>query len=359
MAKRTSANRGPGGPKKRNGPSNKSGTSKKRSFGGKRPQQPFNPAARKQEKLERSRGTWTLSEHAHQVGGRDGGLDLAHYLQHILPGKQLSIRAIRRLLSSGCCKVNGQVESFGSRKLHRGDIVECQVEKEEAYDDRFTKKRVLLDQDGIIAYNKPPQLPVTATEDKKRWHLHRILQNEYGRLFPVHRLDADTSGIVLFARNEALAEQLQAMFKEHDIKKVYTAIVRGNLKQSGERRTYIRCIEKQPGFEKWGTSKGPDAREAITTWTNEEQIGRYASIVQVEPATGRYHQIRIHMSEMGHPLFGDRLYGDRHDPVHCRRHMLHASGMFFTHPETKQKVKIICEIPDDFIDLIKNLSKQR
>ncbi len=319
-----------------------------------------NRPSRKPERLEKSRGTWQLSEKATQVSGREGGLDLAHYLQMTLPGKQLGIRAIRRLLTSGCCRVNGQVESFGSRKLHRGDVVECDHRSAmEEQDDRFTKKRLLFDKDNIIAYDKPANLPVTATDDGKRWHLHRILQDEFGRLYPVHRLDADTSGIVLFARTEETAEALQEMFKEHLIKKTYRALVRGLPKEKGDRKTYIRCIEKQPGLEKWGTAKGPDAREAATSWQVEEQIGKFASLLKVEPATGRYHQIRIHLSEMGHPLFGDRLYGDRHDPVTCRRHMLHASVVTFKNPADGKIIKITCKLPKDFTDLIKELEKTR
>lgn len=315
--------------------------------------------SRKQLRLEKSRSAWAVSDHAIQVVGRDGGKDLAHFLHDHLPGKVMSIRAVRRLLSSGCCTVNGQVESFGSRRLNRGDIVDYdkQAIRQQDPDDRFTKKRLLYDQNEIIAYDKPAGLPVTATDDKRRWHLHRVLQDEFGRLFEVHRLDADTSGVVLFARTEKRALELQGMFKEHQIKKAYKAIVRGVPKEKGERKTYIRCLEKQPGFEKWGTSKGPDAREAMTTWKLENRLGKYASLMHVEPQTGRYHQIRIHFSEMGHPLFGDRLYGDRQDPVHCSRHMLHASRIII--PAGKDTIDIHCPLPEDFKQVQKDLVDKR
>jgi len=339
---------------KRQRPTGNSGKANSKSQHSKRP-----VTSLKQQRLEQSRGTWHLSDNALQVSGRDGGMDLAHYLQVMLPGKQLSVRAVRRLLDTGCCKVNGLVESFGSRKLHRGDIVECQHKKGlDKPDDRFTSKRLLYDKDGIIAYDKPAYLPVTPTDDKKRWYLQRILQDEFGRLYPVHRLDADTSGIVLFARDEDTADALQLMFKQHHIKKIYKALVRGTLKEKGERKTYIRCLEKQPGYEKWGTSKGPDAREAITSWRVEEHIRNYASLVRVEPATGRYHQIRIHFSEMGHPLFGDRIYGDRQDPAPCNRHMLHAFAITFQNPNNQEKIKITCSLPKDFIALMKVLESQ-
>ncbi|NRA38688.1 MAG: RluA family pseudouridine synthase [Planctomycetes bacterium] len=321
----------------------------------KRPRDIFNEQrskiSRKQVRLEQSRASWTVSDHAIQVVGRDGGKDLAHFLHDHLPGKVMSIRAVRRLLTSGCCTVNGQVESFGSRRLNRGDIVDYDKKaiRQQEPDDTFTKKRLLYDLHDIIAYDKPAGLPVTATDDKRRWHLHRVLQDEFGRLHPVHRLDADTSGIVLFSRSEKRAAELQEMFKEHQIKKTYKAIVRGLPKDKGERKTYIRCLEKQQGFEKWGTSKGPDAREAMTAWKLESRLGKFASLMHVEPQTGRYHQIRIHFSEMGHPLFGDRLYGDRQDPIHCSRHMLHASQIII--PAGKDIIKITCSLPDDFKQL--------
>jgi RluA family pseudouridine synthase len=187
-------------------------------------------------------------------------------------------------------------------------------------------RRILHDAGGVLAYDKPAWLPVTPVEGPKSWSLLDILKASVeGPVIPVHRLDADTSGIVLFAREERVARALEELFREHAVTKTYHALVRGHPREQGERRSYLVKVESGQGFERWRSGRGPDAREAITAWEVEERIGAYASLVRVSPRSGRYHQIRIHFSEMGHPIYGDRAYGDRQDPIHVGRHLLHAS----------------------------------
>ena len=146
-------------------------------------------------------------------------------------------------------------------------------------------------------------------------------------------------------------------FREHKVKKTYQAIVRGYPKESGERRTYLVVKDAQPGFEKWGTGRGQDAREALTKWNMMERLGAYATLVEVEPATGRHHQIRIHFSEMGHPLYGDRVYGDRRDPVLCKRHMLHACKIRIPRPSGGKPIAIRSKLPKDMEALAEELEK--
>jgi len=275
----------------------------------------------------------------------EAGRDLAHFLVHSAKGS-LSVRAARRLLENGCCRIDGRVETYGSRILKRGEIVEFFLPEDTEH--RFDKRRVLLDDVGVFAYDKPPFLPVTPTDAAKSWSLLDILKAEVGDLFAVHRLDADTSGIVLFARSKEVAERLEAMFKDHAVEKTYHAIVRGHPRETGTYRSYLIKVAAQPGFEKWKSGRGPDAREAITNWEVERRLGKYGSLVRVEPKTGRYHQIRIHFSEMGFPLYGDRTYSDRRDPVHVTRHLLHASRVQLPHPVGGPALDITCAPPKDF-----------
>jgi 23S rRNA pseudouridine955/2504/2580 synthase/23S rRNA pseudouridine1911/1915/1917 synthase len=234
------------------------------------------------------------------------------------------VRAIRRALDAGSCRVNGASETFGSRILKRHDIVEFIAPSHRPQDHDFDPRRVLYQDADMVAYDKPAGLPVTPDDEGRKWNLLALLRDQFGLLIAVHRLDADTSGAVLMARNEKTARRLEDHFREHDVKKVYLAIVRGHPRESGAYRSYLVKVGSQKGQERWRSGRGQDAREAVTAWTVLERVGPYASVVQVEPETGRYHQIRIHFSEMGHPIYGDRIYGDRQDPIHVTRHLLHA-----------------------------------
>lgn len=298
------------------------------------------------------------SAHAQVVSAPEAGVDLGHYLAEALPGNW-SVRAVRRLLASGAVTVNGQLETFGSRRLRKGEVVDYRLPEEAQQIDRFEAKRIRFDDHDLVVYDKPAGLAVTPTDGGKQWHLQKLLSDSIGNVYPVHRLDADTSGLVLFARSAKLAELASIWFREHAVAKTYLAIVRGYPREEGERRTYLVLKDAQAGFERWGTGRGPDAREALTRWKVMERLGGYGSLVEVEPATGRHHQIRIHFSEMGHPLYGDRVYGDRRDPVLCTRHMLHASRMRFPHPTGGKAINVRSAMPGEMEELASALRKLR
>nr|MBA3938173.1 RluA family pseudouridine synthase [Planctomycetota bacterium] len=282
------------------------------------------------------------------------GMDLGHFLVQHSRGK-LSVRAARRHLENGCCRIDGRVETYGSRLLKRGEVVEFFLPEEREH--HFDRKRILLDDVGVLAYDKPPFLPVTPTDGPKSWSLLDILKAELGAIFPVHRLDADTSGVVLFTRNEDLAKKMEALFRDHQVRKTYHAIVRGHPRETGSHRSYLVKVESRQGFEKWKSGRGADAREAVTTWTVEERLGTYGSLVRVEPKTGRHHQIRLHFSELGFPLYGDRIYGDRRDPVHAMRQLLHASRVQLPHPAGGPDLDVQSRLPREFLELGEQLRK--
>ncbi len=285
----------------------------------------------------------------------EAGTGLAHFLVLQTKGK-LSVRAARRALEDGCCRVNGRVESFGSYVLKRGDVVEVILPDADP-EHRFDRRRILHEDLGLLVYDKPPFLPVTPQEGPKSWSLLDILNAEMPGLIPVHRLDADTSGIVLFAKTDEVAKRMEAYFRDHTVQKTYMAIVRGHPKPEGIHKSYLVKVAARKGFEQWKSGRGQDAREAVTTWTVAERLGKYGSLVEVKPKTGRYHQIRIHFSEMGHPLYGDRLYSDRRDPVHVHRHLLHASEVLLPNPGGGPALHLRCKMPKDFTDTMERLKK--
>lgn len=281
-----------------------------------------------------------------------------------------SARQIKKWLELGCCRINGRIETFASRELTYGDVVEFSPPAT-GTEHRFDPRRILHDADGVLAYDKPAWLPVTRTDAVKSWSLTDILKaalasgeltspaSGSGEIIPVHRLDADTSGIVLFSRYEHLARKLEALFAEHKIAKEYVAIVRGHPREEGRHRSYLLKVEARQGIERWRSGHGADAREAITTWRVEGRIGPFASRVRVRPETGRHHQIRLHFSELGHPIYGDLVYGDRRDPVAVNRHLLHAAQVTFVHPDNGAKVLIASRPPAEFAAAEKLLRKAK
>jgi len=287
--------------------------------------------------------------------GSEVGTDLAHFIAMGAKG-ELSVRAIRRALDAGACRVNGHIETFGSRKLQRGEIVEFFIPAQHQRDHDFDPRRLLYDADGVIAYDKPPGLPVTPDDAGRKWNLEALIKAHFGGLvIAVHRLDADTSGTVLFARTQQVARHLENAFREHLVKKTYLALVRGHPRESGEYRSYLVKQKSQKGQERWASGRGSNAREAITTWKVQERVSTFASLVEVKPKTGRYHQIRIHFSEMGHPIYGDRQYGDRQDPIHVTRHLLHASEAEFPHPSGSGSITLKTPFPADLSEAMKLL----
>jgi RluA family pseudouridine synthase len=288
----------------------------------------------------------------------EAGMKLSAFLVRLHP--ELSMRAARRLLEVGSCRIDGRIETFHSRLLKHGETVEVILPTRD-HEHHFDPRRVLYDQDGVFVYDKPAWLPVTPTDGPKSWSLHDILKlalkTDNAGLIPVHRLDADTSGVVIMAREPRLARKLEEQFRDHLVAKAYLAIVRGHPREQGLYRSYLVKVAARRGFEQWRSGRGPDAREAITAWTVEARLGSYASRVRVEPQTGRHHQIRLHFAEMGHPIYGDRVYGDRQDPIHAGRHLLHAAEAAFTHPATGEKVEITAPEPAEFAEAERQLLK--
>lgn len=327
-------------------PSKRSTYTGKPKFEGKRRPKPRTAHQLKLDLLNDKGHIWQPGPGAKRIKS-EAGTDLAHFVAGQANGR-LSIRKAREALEAGCCRINGKVETYGSYKLLPGDIVELLLPEEDP-EHVFDEARILHDDRGVLAYDKPAHLAVTPQDGPKSWSLLDILKaaRPDHPIIPVHRLDADTSGIVLFAKDEPTARRLEVMFRDHAVEKTYQAIVRGHPRQEGLHKSYLVKVAERKGFEKWKSGRGADAREAVTAWTVDERLGKYGSLVTVKPKTGRYHQIRIHFSELGHPLYGDRLYGDRLDPVHVHRHLLHASEVRLPNPSSGPELRIKSPLPRD------------
>lgn len=207
---------------------------------------------------------------------------------------------------------------------------------------------VLFEDDAYVAFNKPPGLLVIPTPAQEKHTLlsivnrQFILQRKEFRLHPCHRLDRDTSGVILFAKGKKFQQLLMEEFKRQQIKKVYIAFVHGRLKnQMGEIAGEIKDYDQQR------FNKKSRAKMAITRYKILE-LRKGFTVVEVHPITGRTNQIRIQFSEIGHPLVGERKYAFGKDfQVKFRRTALHALKLNFTHPIYKKKITIQSPLAED------------
>ena len=207
---------------------------------------------------------------------------------------------------------------------------------------------VLYEDEHYMAFNKPAGVLVIPSPEEDKNTLVNIVNHQYAkganvpRLFPCHRLDRDTSGVILFAKGKKAQQAMMMVFKQKRVKKNYIAFVQGHLhRKVGEMRGHIRKLESRRYYR-----EEPE-NYAITRYKVTEQRDDFA-IVSVEPVTGRTNQIRIQFSEMGHPLVGDRKYAIARDfALKFKRSALHAASVECINPLTKQRINITCNLPND------------
>ncbi|NTV28610.1 MAG: RluA family pseudouridine synthase [Candidatus Omnitrophica bacterium] len=217
---------------------------------------------------------------------------------------------------------------------------------------------VLYEDDHYIAFFKPAGLltvPADRGVDQSLADMvnaqfsHRPGVPEGMKLHPCHRLDKETSGVVVFAKGHASQEALMDLFRDKKVHKKYIAFVHGRLRHAkGEIDTPIRDVKPGGGQEK---------KEAVTRYYLQEQRHRFA-IVEVVPLTGRTNQIRIHFTELGHPLVGENKFIYRKDyNLKFKRAALHASELEFVHPVTGQPVKIVAPLSIDMKNFLERNRK--
>jgi len=184
----------------------------------------------------------------------------------------------------------------------------------------------------------------------------------------VHRLDKDTSGVMVVAKDDVAFHQLTKQFKNRTVGKVYCAIVYGRFGQ--DEGLIDSAIGRHPSVRKRMSTQTKKGRIAITRWKKAEEF-ESCTLLEIFPRTGRTHQIRVHLSSIGHPILGDPLYGRKgrpgsiHDPVlkecikRMNRQALHAQQLAFNHPRTGEKVQFISPIPQDMKEVLEYLRSQK
>lgn len=208
--------------------------------------------------------------------------------------------------------------------------------------------KLLYEDKYIIVVEKASGLLTIATEREKEKTAHVIL-NEYarraykGRVFIVHRLDRDTSGILVFAKDEKTKTNMQENWNDLVMKRGYVAIVSGQMENDeGTVTSWLKENEKHVVYS--SQVKG-DGDLAITNYKTLARNDKY-SLIELELETGRRNQIRVHMKDLGHPVVGDRKYGNGDNPI--KRLALHANKLYFRHPATKELMKFEVPYPAKF-----------
>jgi len=277
----------------------------------------------------------------------------------------LSRRAAREAVRAGRVDVAGETRDEPGAEI-----------AEEAplshHPDRPSRRRVrtalkVLEEDAdLIVVEKPAGLlSVPTAEREKDTLLSRVslyLQHRYRRrpyVGVVHRLDRDTSGTIVFARNRETLRALQDLFRAHAIEREYVAIVEGHPAGSGE---FAAPLSGDGTATRRRVARGGErGRRAVTRYRVEEHL-EGAALVAVELETGRTHQIRIHFAEAGHPVLGDAVYRPRNfpePPIPAARQMLHARRLGFSHPRDGRPVRVASEPPEDFTRAVAALRSRR
>jgi RluA family pseudouridine synthase len=206
--------------------------------------------------------------------------------------------------------------------------------------------------DHILVLDKPAGIPVLPDGwEKDAPYLVKLLEEEFGRVFIVHRLDKTTSGVMVFTRRAEAHRALNMQFENHEAEKIYHAIVEGN-------PNWNEKVAKFPLRADVGKKHrtAVDDQRGKPSETRFRVLKRYQdwALVEAKPLTGRTHQIRVHAYALGHPLVGDVLYGGSETDL-ILRPALHAYGLTFTHPATGERLTFRAEQPKDFVSALERL----
>ena len=281
-------------------------------------------------------------------------------LQELLTGPMgVSGRMIQRLTRSNGIRVNRK-PGFLAAKVRAGDVVAVRLAapEESSLVPEAMELSVVHEDADVMVLDKPPYLFVHPTAPGQTGTLahgiahHWLAAGLQAKVRPVHRLDRDTSGLLLVAKTSYAHQHLDRQLRERTLRRTYQAFVRGRVEQ--EEGTIDAPIGRHRANASLRAVR-PDGEPAVTHWRVLERF-RDATLLQVELDTGRTHQIRVHLAHLGHPVLGDRQYnsGDR-APV--RRQALHASAISFAHPATGEAMAFEAPLPADLASLREALAR--
>ena len=303
--------------------------------------------------------TRTLTATTESAGAR-----LDAFLAARLP--DLTRSAAARLIEGGLVTVDGKPAGKSAR-LTGGETVSVtlpQAEEPEARPQDIPLE-VVYEDAVVIVVNKPvgmvvhpaPGHPDGTLVNALLHHCAGSLSGIGGQLRPgiVHRIDRDTSGLIIAAKNDAAHACLAAQLSGHTLARTYECLAVGNFKEDSG------TVDAPIGRHRTDRKKMavvPDGRRAVTHW---EVIASYQGVTHLRCRleTGRTHQIRVHLAYIGHPILGDTVYGAKKPVPGLTGQCLHATGLQFLHPSTGEKITLTCPLPEEFTKMLKKLQSQR
>lgn len=272
---------------------------------------------------------------------------LMQFLIKQLPGK--SRNNIKSLLGHKQVFVDGKSVTQFNHPLVPGQEVEIGGNRV-APEQKFKEYTIVYEDQHLIVIDKAAGLLSMATENEKRATAFSLLsrhvkkQDRDNKIFIVHRLDRETSGLMLFAKNEAIKDQLQNHWNETILERTYIAVVEGKVEQ--QEGTLTSYLSEDKVFRMHSSPNPSSGQKAITHYSVIRQNDSF-SLLKVNLETGRKNQIRIHMQEMGHCIVGDKKYGAVTNPI--KRLGLHAQQLSFIHPSSGKEMKFETKIPRAFM----------
>ena len=270
-----------------------------------------------------------------------------------------------RLIAEGRVRVNGKPATKSAR-LSGGETVTVDVPqlRETALPPQDIPLDVVYEDDDVIVVNKPTGLVVHPAPGHPDGTLVNALLHHCGdslsgiggekRPGIVHRIDRETSGLIIAAKNDAAHLALSAQLKDHSLSRTYECLVTGNMKQDSG--TVDAPIGRSSADRK-KMAVVPTGRRAVTHW---EVVARYPGVTHLRCRleTGRTHQIRVHMAYIGHPILGDTVYGAKKPVPGLTGQCLHATGLRFVHPRTGEPVELHCPLPPEFTAMLQKLQSK-
>lgn len=273
---------------------------------------------------------------------------------------------IQKLFENGSITVGGDPCSEKKRKAAAGDIVEITIPQPERLEVEAEDipLDIVYEDDELLVVDKPAGMVVHPAPGNHSgtlvnalmYHCGDALSSINGVIRPgiVHRIDKDTSGLLMVAKTDRAHNALSAQLAEHSITRKYKAIVYSNIKE--DEGTVDKPIGRDPGNRLRNAVVYTNSKNAVTHYRVLERFGGF-TLVEAVLETGRTHQIRVHMAYIRHPLLGDTLYGPAKNRYGAKRQMLHAGVLGFVHPVTGKYMEFNSPLPQDFEDVLAKLRK--
>ena len=277
----------------------------------------------------------------------------------------LSRTMIQKLIEEGQILVNGNKKKI-SYKVQIGDVIQIHIPEPKKTDIKAQNIpiEVIYEDDDILVVNKPKGMvvhPANGNFDGTLVNAVMALCKESlsgigGKIRPgiVHRLDKDTSGLLIIAKNDLAHIKMSEQIKDRKVKKIYIALVKGNVAEN-EATIDMPIGRSTKDRKKMAVRK--DGKEAITHFKVINRYDKY-TLLEIKIDTGRTHQIRVHMEKIGHPVVGDTVYSNGKNEFGVVGQMLHAKSLDFTHPITGKKMHFEAELPEYFENVLKKLENR-